>query len=79
MYGEYKERILVLSEIVDRLVAPLIEAWKRAEKLIKPAVVLTKQAVSELSPDCPLYPVIQQELKKANVDYKELVFWNFLL
>ena len=71
MYNEYKERILILSEIVDRLVAPLVDAWKKAEKLIKPAVVLTKQAVSDLSPDCPLYPVIQKELKKANVDYRE--------
>ncbi|CAG0916487.1 unnamed protein product [Notodromas monacha] len=70
MYNEYKERIMALAEITDQVVAPIIEVWHKSQRVIKPAVVLTKQAVGELSPGCPLYPIIREQLKKANVEYK---------
>jgi hypothetical protein len=69
MYGEYRERIVMMGNICEDIVEPLIRVWKDARNLIKASVILTKEAVSNLDPECPLYNVIRSELKKTDTEY----------
>ncbi|CAG0922059.1 unnamed protein product [Notodromas monacha] len=71
MYAEYRERTVVLAKLCEQVSDPVVKAWQKVRQVIKASVILTKQAVSDLTPDCPLYPIFKEELRKADTSYSQ--------